>query len=390
MIDIKLFYRIILSMKILIILLFTFSCKPIRNSSEEYGRGPSTVPGEESPEFLAAKELIDSKCVSCHTSYHNSWKNSSEKSLIDSRYIVAGKPVESKLYQSLFNGGINTGSLMPKEDSEFSEEEKKVILDWIVSIKEEEAPPTTTPTTPTTKPGVVSSVEGTEEFKKFFNLVEQKCIWCHDTNDKYETSPSFRLTTAQQWLEATVDGAALIVDGDKDSSQFYDSIADGGNSRMPPEGLPKLTSSQVKIVEDFIASASVTTTTTSTSTTTTSTTEPGQTTSTTLANNARWIAARDVINQNCTGCHHATSNGFRTAGVNQLLNLTEAEFIDLENNDNFINQGNAAASIFYIRTKIAGKTPAGNTNMPRNGGSSDGSELSEADGKILADWINGL
>ncbi len=397
MIDNSLFCRIILSMKFFILFVLIFSCKPIRNSSQEYDRDISGgIDIEESSEFLAAKGLIDSRCVSCHDNYHSAWKNLSEQGFIKSGYVIAGDPEKSKIYQSLFSGGINVvSSLMPKNDNEFTEDEKKVIADWINSINKEPTTSTSRPTS-TTKPNVISPVNGTDEFKRFYNLVERKCIWCHDTNDKYVTSPNFRLTTSAQWLEAVSlsDGQVLIADGDKEGSRFLETIEDG---TMPPDNLPQLTANEIKVVEAFIESASVTTSTSTTTTRasdTTTTTQPGDTTTTTRANNTRWIAARGVLNNHCTGCHHATSNNFRTAGFQNgeglLGNMTEEDFLNLENNENFINKDNPVQSIFYQRTKITGKTPANNTNMPRVGGASDGSDLSAAEGKILLDWIEGL
>jgi len=369
--------------RILILFIFIFSCNPIRNSSQEYGRDISGA-SEDSLEFSAAKELIDSRCLTCHDEFHKSWKNYSSQSFIDSGYAIPGQPNNSRIYKSLFDGGINDGvsSLMPKGDSEFNDEEKKIIYDWIVSTDKKDEPPVSSTTTTSTKPTVTSEVDGTDEFKRFYNLVEQKCIWCHDTNDKYENTPNFRLHSADLWLDARSldDDAPLIVDNDKDGSRFYETIADG---TMPPSGLTQLSANEVKIVEDFIASASVTTTTSTTTSSTTTTTRPNDTTTTSRPVDSKWIAARGVIVQRCSSCHDGRS--FNTAGINDM---TGDEFSEFGINENYINKGNAAASIFYRRTKIDGKAPDPdvNTNMPTN----LNGDLSADEGNILADWINAL
>lgn len=97
------------------------------------GSGGSTAP---SAEFIAAKAIIDSRCVSCHnTSSMGNLSNLTESKAVAMGWVVPGKATESKVYYRLI-GSMGSGNKnMPSGGNPLSAAEVKAMEIWINSIK---------------------------------------------------------------------------------------------------------------------------------------------------------------------------------------------------------------------------------------------------------------
>mgnify|MGYP001947001619 FL=1 len=81
--------------------------------------------------LLNAYEVINDKCISCHTGYHNSWSSLNTDQLwIDSGSVVAGTSLSSSLVIRLKNRGGDMPLLSPM----LTEEEYQYIIEWIDSL----------------------------------------------------------------------------------------------------------------------------------------------------------------------------------------------------------------------------------------------------------------
>lgn len=101
------------------------------------GGGTSTPVEEVNPLFVAAKAIIDAKCLSCHSSSaYGDFRNLTESKALQKGFVVAGDPTASKLYYRLSGsvGGPNTGRNMPAGGT-ISAAEVQAISDWISSIQ---------------------------------------------------------------------------------------------------------------------------------------------------------------------------------------------------------------------------------------------------------------
>ncbi|WII73698.1 hypothetical protein QJS83_07395 [Bdellovibrio sp. 22V] len=87
------------------------------------------------PKFVAAKNVIDSKCIHCHNgSQAADFKNISAAKAITKGVVVAGNPAGSSLYFRL-KGSSGAGTKNMPSDSGISAAEVQAIADWISSIQ---------------------------------------------------------------------------------------------------------------------------------------------------------------------------------------------------------------------------------------------------------------
>lgn len=99
--------------------------------------GSGTDEEEVNPLFVAAKAIIDAKCLSCHnSSSYGDFRNLTESKALQKGLVVAGDPTASKLYYRLSGsvGGPDTGRNMPAGGS-ITGAEVQAISDWISSIQ---------------------------------------------------------------------------------------------------------------------------------------------------------------------------------------------------------------------------------------------------------------
>lgn len=96
---------------------------------------PSNGPVIETPEFVAAKAVIDAKCIHCHKPGGTSpdLVGLSASKAVSQKLVVKGNAVSSKLYYRLKNAS-GTGPQNMPTDADFSSAEAKAVEDWINSL----------------------------------------------------------------------------------------------------------------------------------------------------------------------------------------------------------------------------------------------------------------
>nr|WP_295899867.1 cytochrome c [uncultured Bdellovibrio sp.] len=88
------------------------------------------------PKFVAAKAIIDAKCISCHKSggYDPNFVNITESKAVGNGWVVKGSPEASKLYYRL-QGSTGPGTKNMPSGGSISAAEVQAIADWINSIQ---------------------------------------------------------------------------------------------------------------------------------------------------------------------------------------------------------------------------------------------------------------
>ena len=98
------------------------------------GSGASTT--TEDPLFVAAKTIIDNKCIVCHVPNSNGGDltNLTSAKAVSRGWVVAGNPASSKLYYRL-QGSSGSGTKDMPQAGSITATEVQAIADWISNIK---------------------------------------------------------------------------------------------------------------------------------------------------------------------------------------------------------------------------------------------------------------
>lgn len=147
---------------------------------------------------LIKEKFFDAKCVKCHKGM------ATEEGI--QKYVVAGKPEESSLFQSVED------DWMPKRGPKLTDEEKSMLYDYIRELAPEPTP--------------VSFMQMKESF------FQDKCIRCH------------------RGMADEAKLAEYIIPGNALESPLFKSVE---NDWMPKRG-PKLTDAEKQMMIDYINS----------------------------------------------------------------------------------------------------------------------------------------
>ena len=82
---------------------------------------------ESETRFCESKNIIASRCVSCHTGYHEGYANLTEADFIQQSLITVGDAANSSIFSIL----QNNGGTMPKGGKALPTEEITTLTDWI-------------------------------------------------------------------------------------------------------------------------------------------------------------------------------------------------------------------------------------------------------------------
>lgn len=101
--------------------------------NEETDGGPGAT---ENPLFLAAKSIIDAKCINCHKSGGNSPNlvGLTESKAVANGWVVKGSPESSMLYYRL-QGATGPGAKNMPVGGSIAPDQVKAVSDWIQSIQ---------------------------------------------------------------------------------------------------------------------------------------------------------------------------------------------------------------------------------------------------------------
>lgn len=121
---------------ILGVLVISSGCGEVLNSNSFDEALYGVTPAEGSSEFLAAKDILDSKCINCHTNFHASWASWDEADYITNLRVVAGDPSASTLYKKIRGNEYADGTTnMPEAPAaDLSAAELLTIRTWIENI----------------------------------------------------------------------------------------------------------------------------------------------------------------------------------------------------------------------------------------------------------------
>lgn len=100
------------------------------NDKERYSRVNLTG----STDFTPAYYIIQQRCTSCHSGFHNAWAAyTNEQDWISKGYVVENDPDNSKLIFRIINHG-STDSNMPLGLGPLPNDEYQDLVDWVTNI----------------------------------------------------------------------------------------------------------------------------------------------------------------------------------------------------------------------------------------------------------------
>ena len=117
----------------LMYLLAPVACGKVYNSSSYDASIYGSVTG--TAEFLAAKDVINSHCATCHTHIsHQAWAGMSEQEFIQKGLVQGGSLTGSMLYTKILGNKTSTAGNMPDGGTPLTSDELSKIETWILSI----------------------------------------------------------------------------------------------------------------------------------------------------------------------------------------------------------------------------------------------------------------
>jgi len=89
---------------------------------------------------MSAFSVLNSKCIQCHTNYHDSWSSYTREAdwLTEGSLVIAGNANGSYLVERTHGcGATDLGNQMPKDDDLITSDECSAITAWINSIEQD-------------------------------------------------------------------------------------------------------------------------------------------------------------------------------------------------------------------------------------------------------------
>lgn len=102
------------------------------NSLNSFSSDAEVYDNSISTQFVAARQLMASKCAVCHR--HSQFTSYSESEWVSVGLVVAGNPNASELFLRLKNNGILGSEQDMPPNSSLSTSEAQIIEDWIDSL----------------------------------------------------------------------------------------------------------------------------------------------------------------------------------------------------------------------------------------------------------------
>lgn len=116
--------------KFFITILFLVSCQTFNSNTADEAKYAEIVL-ENNPEFRAAYQVLQNRCINCHMGSHNTWATYVNSQLwINAGEVIAGNSVDSKLVRRIINSG-ESQSDMPPVGGSLPTDEYQSIKDWI-------------------------------------------------------------------------------------------------------------------------------------------------------------------------------------------------------------------------------------------------------------------
>jgi len=118
------------------ILFLLASCEDYNSNSADKLKYSNEPQQEESgdPNFQPAFAVIQSRCISCHSGFHNNWATyTSNEKWLNSGLVLRGDPDNSRLIRVIINSG-QAGANMPQGAGAIPDSEYQLLLKWITEI----------------------------------------------------------------------------------------------------------------------------------------------------------------------------------------------------------------------------------------------------------------
>lgn len=118
--------KVLFVFAISMIMLSLISCGKVKNSSSADAASASG-----SEEFIAAKQVLAEKCLSCHST----WTSYSETDFVNKRLVSKKSPNNSDLYTRIRGNDSGIAGDMPEGQANISQTEMTAIKKWISGIQ---------------------------------------------------------------------------------------------------------------------------------------------------------------------------------------------------------------------------------------------------------------
>lgn len=117
-------------------LLMLSSCEDYNSNSADkikYSNEPQSEQAGD-PNFAPAFAIIQSRCISCHSGFHNNWATyTSNEKWINSGLVHRGDPDNSTLIKLIINSG-QAGANMPQGAGAIPDAEFQTLRKWIAEM----------------------------------------------------------------------------------------------------------------------------------------------------------------------------------------------------------------------------------------------------------------
>lgn len=126
-------------MRVLLLLLFLIclsSCEDYNSNSADKIKYSNEPQSEEAgdPNFAPAFAIIQSRCISCHSGFHNNWAAyTSDEQWINSGLVHRGDPDNSHFIKRIINSG-QAGANMPQGAGALPDAEYQLLRKWIAEM----------------------------------------------------------------------------------------------------------------------------------------------------------------------------------------------------------------------------------------------------------------
>lgn len=120
----------------LLILLLLSSCEDYNSNSADKIKYSNEPQSEEAgdPNFGPAIAIIQNRCISCHSGFHNNWAAfTSDDMWINSGLVHRGDPDNSTLIKRIINSG-QAGANMPQGAGAIPDAEFQTLRKWIAEM----------------------------------------------------------------------------------------------------------------------------------------------------------------------------------------------------------------------------------------------------------------
>lgn len=117
-------------------MLMFMSCEDYNSNSADKIKYSNEPQQEETgdPNFAPAFAVIQNRCISCHSGFHNNWATYTDnEKWLNSGLIIRGDPDNSRLIKLTINSG-QAGANMPQGGGAIPDAEFQLLRKWISEI----------------------------------------------------------------------------------------------------------------------------------------------------------------------------------------------------------------------------------------------------------------